>query len=207
MKKDWWVPLTGVGFILFAIVTVALTGEPPSVDDGAKEIVEHYVDNKDALMISAFTQAFALVLLVYFASYLRKVLRAAEGEDGILSPLALIGATIMAAGLAVDGTLTLTLAETADDIDASAVLALQALWDNDFVPIAVGTMIFTSSVGLAIVLHGALPKWLGWVLLVLTVIAVTPLGFVSFLGMLLWVLVASILLTLRNRKAGAAPAA
>jgi len=80
MKKDWWVPLTGVGFILFAIVSVVLSGEPPSVDDSAKEIVEHYVDNKDTIMISVFTGAFAVVLLVYFASYLRKVLRAAEGR-------------------------------------------------------------------------------------------------------------------------------
>jgi hypothetical protein len=63
---------------------------------------------------------------------LRKVLRAAEGEGGMLSAVALAGATVMAVGAAIDATISFTLAETADNIEPTAVQALQALWDNDF---------------------------------------------------------------------------
>ena len=36
--------------------------------------------------------------------------------------------------------------------------------------------------GLSIVLYGALPKWLGWIAILLGVIGLTPIGFFAFLG-------------------------
>ena len=61
--------------------------------------------------------------------------------------------------------------------------------------------------GLSIVRHGALPQWLGWVAILLAVIGMTPVGFVGFLGSAVWVLIVSVMLSMRARSAQAPPPA
>ena len=147
--------------------------------------------------------------LVFFGGHLRRVLAAAEGPGGMLSAIAFAGTVVMALGIAIDMTISIALAEAAEDVEPAAVQALQALWDNDFVPIALGIELFLLSTGLAIVRHGGLPKWLGWVALVLALLGMTPLGFAAFLGGAVWILTASILLAVRARAGagGGAPPA
>jgi hypothetical protein len=202
LNKESLAPLTGVAFILVAIVAVVLSGgEPPGADDPVREIVDHYVDNKDSIMAGAFVGGLAAALLIFFAGYLRKVLSAAEGESGFLSALVLVGAAIMALGLTIDGTISIALAESAEDIDPTGVQALQALWDNDFLPIALGSIVFFFSAGISIVLTGALPKWLGWVAILFGILGFTPVFFIGLLGGALWILVVSIMLAMRARPA------
>jgi hypothetical protein len=205
MNREWWVPLTGVAFIVVAIVGFAIGGEPPDADSPAQEIVDHYVDNEGSVMAGAALGGIAASLLVFFAGYLRKVLSAAEGPGGVLSAVALVGAAILAVGAALDATLSFALAETAEDIEPASVQTLQALWDNDFMPFAVGNQILFLAAGLSIVRHGALPKWLGWVAIVLGVIAVTPIGFAAFIGGAIWIAIVSVILSLRLRSGTAQP--
>ncbi len=205
-NKMWLVPLTGVAFIVIAILSFVISGEPPDVKDNTpQEIVDHYVDNKDSVMIGAAVATFAGAVLVFFFGYVRKILRAAEGENGMLSLVAFAGAVIGATGIAIDSMISFVLAEAADDIDPIAVQSLQALWDNDFLPIALGITLMLSASGLSIVRHGALPKWLGWIAIVLAVVSVTPVGFVAFPGMALWILIVSVMLTLRARAQAPPP--
>jgi hypothetical protein len=192
VKKEWLVPLTGVVFVALGVVGFSVGGEPPDADEPVREIIDHYVDNKDSVRIGALAAGLAVLSLIFFGGYVRKVLAAAEGPGGMLSALALVGTTI-----------TLSLAEAVEDIDPAAVQALQALWDNDFIPIALGTLVFLLSTGISIVRYGALPKWLGWVAILLAVVGPTPIGFASFLGGGIWILVVSVLLALRARSAGA----
>ena len=206
MNKNLIAPLTGVAFIIFAIVSIVLSGEPPNVKDNtAQEIVKHYADNKDEIMLSTISTGIALTSLIFFAGYLRKVLSAATGAGSMLPGIVLVGASILAVGIAIDSTIAFALADAADDVDPGAVQALQMLWDNDFVPIGLGIVVFLLSAGLAIVQTGALPKWLGWVAIVLAIVGLTPVGFAAFLLGAVWVLVVSILLTMRA-NATAAPA-
>jgi hypothetical protein len=194
------VPLTGVAFIAVAIIGFIVGGEPPDVDsNSAQEIADHYVDNKDSVQTGSALVVIGVAFFLFFAGYLRKVLRAAEGESGMLSALVLAGATAMAVGAAIDATISFALADAADKIEPTAVQALQALWDNDFFPLALGSGVFLLASGLSIVLHGALPRWLGWIAILLALISFTPLGFVGFLGGAIWILVVSVLLTLRAR--------
>jgi hypothetical protein len=208
-NKGWLLPLTGLLFVVLAIIGFAVSGEPPDAKDPAQEIVAHYVDNENSVIFGAALVGFAAVALVFFAGYLRTVLRAAEGEGGMLSALTLAGAAIMAVGAALDATISFSLAEAADDIEPAAVQALQALFDNDFMPIAVGTVVFLLSTGIAIARYGVLPRWLGWIAIVLAVVGLTPLGFAAFLGSGVWIAIVSVLLALRARStpASAAPSA
>jgi hypothetical protein len=193
--------LTGVAFVVVAVVAGIISGEPPDAGSPVQEIVDHYQDNKTAIEVGAFVAVAAGVLLVFFGAYLRSVLGAAERPGGWLSSLVLVGTAIVAVGLAIDVTISIALAEAVDDIDPAAVQALEALWDNDFVPLALGTLIFLISTGASILRHAALPKWLGWVALVLAVIGFTPLGFVAFIGTGIWIVVVSVMLALRARPA------
>jgi hypothetical protein len=202
--KEWLAPLTGVAFVVVLIVGFAIGGEPPGADEGAQEVVDFYADNKDSVQVGAAMAAIAGTFLIFFAGYLRKVLRAAEGETGMLSLVAFIGAVTIAIGAAIDGMLSFAMAEAAEDVEPGAVLALQTLWDNDFMPLALGVQVLLVASGISIARHGPLPKWLGWVAIVFGVIAVTPIGFVSAMVAALWILVVSILLAVRARGGGAA---
>jgi len=199
VKREWLIPLTGALFVALLILSFVVGGEPPDADEPVQEIVDHYVDNDVEIWISALIGGLAAVSLVFFGAYLRKVFSAAEGPGGMLSPLMLVGAAIMAVGAGIDMTILVALAEAADDIDPAAVQALQALWDNDFVPIAIGIEVLFISVGLATVKYGVLPKWLGWFVLVLAVVGLTPVGFIAFPLGGLWVIVVSVLLAVRAR--------
>ena len=205
-RNEWLIPLTGVAFVVLAIITLVISGgEPPEAKEGAQKIVDHYVDNKDEIQISSLISTIAAAVLIFFFGYLRKVLRAAEGENGMLSLVAFSGAVILGIAIAIDSTISFALSEAADDIEPAAAQALQALWDNDFMPFALGSIVVLLGSGLSIVRHGALPKWLGWVAIVLGVISMTPVGFVGFLGAAVWIVIVSVILTMRARAAAAPP--
>jgi hypothetical protein len=48
-----------------------------------------------------------------------------------------------------------------------------------------------------------MPKWLGWVALILAVIGFTPIGFIALLGTGVWIVIVSVLLAVRARPATA----
>jgi hypothetical protein len=207
MSKHWWAPLTGVAFVVLVIIGGAVQGEPPDVDKAVEPIVAYYTDDADSIRIGTLLIAWGLVAWLFFAGIVRRALRTAEGEGRVLSAVSFAGAVILATGGAIDGTISFALAENADDIEPAGVQALSALWENDFLPFIVGIGTFMLATGLSIVRHGALPKWLGWFAIVLGVLAVTPIGFVAFLGGGLWVIAASVVLTLQERRTADPPAA
>src|SRR5215208_5046907 len=199
----WLVPLAGVGFVVLGIISFAVQGEPKSADDPVNEIVDFYLDNKDSILVAQVIGAIAGLLLIAFGAYLAKVLRAADEGSWVLPLLPLVGFVIMDIGFAIDGTILIALAEAADDIEPSSVQTLQALWDNDFLPIALGVMVFLFSFGIAAVRSGALPKWLGWVAILLGIVAlIPPIGFASFIGGALLIVIVSVLLAVRTRREG-----
>jgi hypothetical protein len=203
-SKEWLVPLlTGVGFVVLGILSFVIGGEPKSADDPVREIVDFYVDNKDSLRVASFLGVAAVLLLIFFGAYLRRVLHAAGGDEEILSLVAFLGLVVVAVGFAIDITITIALVEAADDIAPAGVQALQALWDNDFVPLALGSLMFLWATGLAVIRTGVLPKWLGWVMIAFGVVGLTPIGFVAAAGAAILVLVLSIVLSLRARSAPA----
>ena len=203
--KGWLVPLTGVVFLVVVIVGFTISGEPPDPkDDSAQKIVDFYVDNKSSLMAGTYLEALAAALLVFFGAHLREVLRVAAGGKDFLSTAAFAGLLLIAVGFTVDGSINLALAETAEDIEPAGVQALAALFHNDFIPFAVGSVVFLVAMGISVLQHGALPKWIGWIALVLAVIAFTPIGFFAFIGSGILIAVMGVTLAIRGRAKPAA---
>lgn len=176
-------PLSGVAVLILLFVGFALTGDPPdATEKPAGEVVKFYADQGDAALAGLVLIGLGLTLFVFFGSYMRGLLATAESEDGVLPRVAFAGTVIIAAGFSFDSALILTLHEGAKDIGSAGVQALSVLYANDFVPMATGMFMFLIGVGVPILRTGALPKWLGVVALLLAVTAVTPTGFVAFVG-------------------------
>ena len=204
-KNHWWVPLTGVLFVIVAIIGAIVQGEPPGADEPVQEIVSHYSDNDARVKVGSLLIAIAAALFVFFAGFMRKRLDAASGGRSMLPAVALVGAGIFAAGAAIDSMIAFALSERVGDIEPTAVQALQALWDNDFMPMALGLNLFFLAIGLASLRYGSMPKWLAGIAVLLGIVALTPVGYVAFLGGALWILGVGILLALRDRKGGVGP--
>jgi len=200
MSKGRLAPLTGVAFVVLAIIAFVIGGEPPDPsEDSAQKIVDFYKENKDAQIPSAILGAIAGTLFVFFGGCVRRVLRDAEGPGGILSAVAFAGTIIFATGLAIDGAISFALADTIDKLDPVGAQALSALYSYDFVVFALGLQLFLLAMGISVVRHRALPSWLGWIAIVLGVLAMTPIGFFVFLATGILVLVISVMLTMRAR--------
>jgi hypothetical protein len=204
-SKEWLVPLTGILFAVLLIVSFIVQGDLKDASHSAADVKQWYVDNKDAAEVSAFIGAVAAGALIFYGGYLRKVF---DGAGAMLSILPLIGLTVVAVGGAIDGMILFATAERAKDLPPESVRTLQTLWDNDFLPLFVGTLVFNWAVGFAVLRSGALPRWMGWAGIVFGVLSLAgPIGFVGAIGAALWVIVSSIMLSIRARgSASATPA-
>jgi hypothetical protein len=196
--KLGWVPLTGLAFIVLLIVSFALGGSPPNpADDSVEEIVDFYSD--DARMFGAALQTIAAALLIFFASYLYRRFSAAGAQASAI--LILVGAVTTAIGIAIDGTITFALGEYADDLEPGAVEALSALWNSDFLPLALGMFVFLMGFGVAIVRHGELPRWMGWVAIVAALTAISPAFPVAAICAVLLIAISAVMFARRERSA------
>ena len=203
MKR--WTPLTGVAFVILLVISFIVSGSTPDPDDSAQKVVSFYKDNDTKEIVSALIGAYAALFFVFFAGVLRGTLRRAEPEPGTLSVITFGGAVLAAVGALIFAALSFTLGDLADKLDPSAMQALNALSGDFFFPLSVGVSAFQIASGIATVRWGPLPKWLGWVGIVIGVVAVTPAGFFALLVSLAWVLVASIVLATRAEPVAVQP--
>ena len=205
--SKWFPPFTGVIFVaLFVVILILIGMGQDATDKTAQEIVTHYQDNNTKESIGSILIAFASVFILYFGGWLRRMLRDAEGPDGILSTVVFGAAVVFSAGAAIGGSIHLALADLADDIDPIALQAINGI-DFDmffFFPVGLGTMILAT--GISAVRHGSLPRWLAWVGVVVGVLFFSPVFWVDFVAAPLWILIVSIIGISRATRSEAAPA-
>jgi hypothetical protein len=203
MSSKLVAPLTGILFVALAIAAFVVSGETPGTDDSRREIISFYLENDSEMAISGALLALACVALAFFLAALRQALRAAAGDDGLLSTVTLLGGLMIIVGASIFAGIAFTLGDAADELPASAILTLNALNSDLFFPVAVGTAVFNLGLGLAVLRHGGLPRPLGWVAAVIGVAGVTPLGFFAFLATGIVIVWTSIVLA---RRASTTPA-
>jgi hypothetical protein len=179
----WFPPFCGVIFaVLFAVVAILIGSGEDATKKTAQEVVDHFKDRETRDGIAVVLIGFACVFILYFGGWLRRVLRDAEGPDGILSTVVFGAAVVFSAGAAIAGSVHLALVDLADDIDPVALQAINGI-DYDmffFFPVGLGTVILAT--GISALRHGALPRWFAWVSVVLGVLSFTPALFIGFLG-------------------------
>jgi hypothetical protein len=187
-------PLTGVVFAVIFYVAVALTGDEPEADAGAAKAVKYWSDNDSKEIAVSIGGVLAVVFFVWFAGTLRSRLLEAEGGAGRLANTAWAGALIFSTGLLTLVAISFTAADTAGDVPPTVTQTLSALNSDLFFPAAGGGALLYLGTGVAALRTLALPKWLGWVSIVLGVVCFTPAGFVPFLLLGLWTAADSVIL-------------
>ncbi len=200
-------PLTGVVFFGLILALFILSGSQPDVKDSTTKIVSFWHDHKTKEQVAAVLGGLAVLFFLWFAGSLRASLRELEGSRGRLSAIAFAGAIVYAAGGAVASMIQFTVADAVDHVPPTVTQTLSALNNDDFLPFVAGGAVMLLATAVVTLRHGGLPKWLAWVAILLAVVSFTPVGFVGFLGTLIWVLVVSIALYLRQPQASDAPRA
>ena len=209
MLHDWrrWAPLTGLISAVLGVAggAIEIVTNPPGSDASGKEVVAFYSSQGGPQLLAAALLALAFVFFVFFAGSLRTHLRQAPNLEA-LSTIALAGAVVETVGQTIGAGYVWTLAQDAGHLDASAAQALNALNNNAVATNTAGIIVFGIAAGLAILRGRVLPHWLGWVAIAMAVVVVTPLEGFSFLALVVWMLIVSILMWLRGGQARRDPA-
>lgn len=200
--SDRWgrlAPLTGV---LFAVVGVAAGisggGESPEANASAVKVIAYYTSHRSEVETSSILFAVAFLIGIFFSGALRSYLRrtpAAEGAAAIVP----VGAAIMAVGAVLGGGMEYGLARNISHLSPAAAQAVNVVNNEIFLPLLVGVCVFSLASGVAILRGAALPKWLGWVAIVMGIAALIPPAFFPVVIVLvIWSIVVSILMYRRS---------
>jgi hypothetical protein len=189
-----WVPLTGILFVVLAVLAFIVSGETPGTEDSPQEILDYYKDNDSDMIWASSLLGWAAVSFLFFLGVLRTMLRATETGPGWLSAVAFGGGLLLAAGMLSFAGFGFALGDTADDLTPEAAQALNSLNSDFFFLVAGGLGTLMIALGILSIRSRVLPAWLGWIALVIGIVAITPLGFFAFLVFLLWTVVVSVVL-------------
>ena len=181
-------------FGLIFTVAVFGSGSTPDANAGPAKVLKYWTDHDGQQIAWSIAGVVATVFFIWFAGTLRSRLIEAEGGTGRLAATAYAGAVLFAAGLLAALGINFTVADTAGDLTPAATQALSALSSDFFFPLVGGVALLYLPTAVATLRCGALPRWLGWVSLVMGLVAFTPVGWVPFLLTGVWTIVVSVIL-------------
>jgi hypothetical protein len=212
-----WSSLSGLVFVVLAVVGSALLFDGPS-DSSPAKMTSWYTSssNRAHVNIGWILTGLGLFALIWFVAALRERVRESEQaspEQGtFLSTIVLVGGTVYIAvamaGVAVaDGIKTMS-----DDTYNHTVYSgvIHAASDASYLLVVTGgaamaALIFATSI--AVRRYAILPRWVSWFGFAAGVAAIASIIFFTMLFWLLWVAVASVALFLAVRSEVAVPKA
>lgn len=197
-----WLALSGVGAALLFAVSFFSAGGTPNDNASAATVVSYYRDHRGGTQVTALLAVIAAVLLILFAVRLRELLRDDGADGAFLANAAFGGAVILAAGTLLDSAFTFALVRTSHLGFAVPAQTLNVLSSDDFYIVFGGIAILLLAAGIATVRRPALPRWLGWVAIMIGIISLAgPFGFVGALLSIIWLFVVAILIFRKDRVA------
>ena len=195
--------ILGTAFAAVFVAVFALGGESPEETAPAADVIAYFQDHASQVRLGAFVLVIAAVLLLFFAGGLREAL---EGDQGSapgkgLPTVAFGGAVAYAMSLAVMAVSALALVTAADSGNPDAVTTLNILDNKTFLLFMVGLSAMMLGTGLPGLQAAVLPRWLGWVSIVLGVLAPAgPGGFAAFFAFPFWVVAVGVGLARRSAE-------
>lgn len=148
------------------LVTIAIEesrGLPPRPNASGETIAKYFIDNRVSIIATYFTFTIALIFFALWLSALWTMLRRAEGGQGMMSAIVLVGG-LMALGAALVEITFWSAAANRADKGISPELA-RTLFDlgGPFFAAWVGLMILVFGGTVIIFRTGIFPRWVGWV--------------------------------------------
>jgi hypothetical protein len=201
-----FVPLSGVLGVLLLFAAFAVAGSTPNGKASVATIVSFYAEHRTAETVSGVLLSLgALAFLIFSATFAARLRNTETGGHGV-SELCLAGAVVLVVGLTVYAGLSVAIADEVGHVQGSALQGLNVLADDAVFVflITVGTSAFLLGAASAVLTGSLLPRWLGWLAVVLAVIGVIPshvlggtldhVGFAAFIGLGVWTVIVSIIL-------------
>lgn len=194
-----WGPLAGALTAVLIIISFVSGNSTPDDNATGQHVIQWYTAHHNQRILSDVLVGLAMFFLVLFAATLTRHIRRG---DRWLATGALGGAVATAIGFTCLLGFDLVLATATKDLTATSAQTLNMLENDFFLPAVLGFGLFGVLGGLAVVAGRILPVWMGWVLLAIGIAAlVPPISWFAFLATLLWVLVASIWMTVQGPPA------
>jgi hypothetical protein len=192
-------PLAGfVSILLFVIgVFVIESGDTPDEEATGAEVATYLADSINTLGTGAVLWGVGIIALIWFLDGLRTHILPASGQLARLTyGFGFAAALFLLASIMPDVAGAISSDTLERNLDGGAAEAIGSLGDGFFVAAELMLAGFFFAVGLAAIRARALPAWLGWISLVLVVIAlIPPIGWaVVIFAFPLWVLLVSALL-------------
>jgi hypothetical protein len=197
-------PLTGLLFVGLTLAGVAMSNNTPSSDASGASVIAFYEAHRNSQRVSDILLVFASLFLVFFAGSLRGYLRRKPAAEAA-SALVPVGAALLAVGLTVVSGIDYALADVPSHLGAGAAQALNVLDNDVFFTVLVGGGVFGIASAVAILRGATLPKWLGWVAVVLGIAMMTPAFWLAGIVLFVWVLIVSTLIYVRSGSTTATP--
>lgn len=196
-------PLSGlvsVILMLAAAVVIGLFEYMPSAETIAGAIAA----NAGNVAIGGYLGTLSSFFLIWFAGSLMEELRRHE-QGTRLSGLALAGGVAAGVGLGI-GFLTLQVAGTragvAGGLDPVGAVTLYDLATNiEGVLLGIGLAVTIAATAVVGLRRGAFPAWFNWISVVLTIVLLSPFGYMGVYLVPVWLAVTSVWLYLRGRSA------
>ena len=187
--------LAGPVFAIVFLVATALAGSTPDEKSSGTKVISYYLDHDTSTLSGAFGGPVLALLLLLFFSQLRSVARASALGAGAGPTVMIGGAVVWASGLLIGSWLDLALVASAKHHQEGVAQTLNVLSAADWIPFIAGIAVTLVGAGMTVMSTGVLPRWMGWVALVVGVIALAgPGGFLGFFLSPLWILVAGVML-------------
>ena len=202
--------LSGVLAVVAFVVAVVIdeASGPPAGDATGAEIASYLNDNVYALAFAALAWGIGTIFLLVFMDELRERLAASPRFARVGFPLGLGAAVLLLASwLPEVGGALASREELHRELEPGAAEVFSSIGTGFFFGGELLLAGFLLAVGLATVATRVLPVWLGWVTLVLGVVAlVPPVGWaVVVFAFPLWLLLVSALLWRSSRPATLQP--
>ena len=200
--------LSGIVFVVLGLAALFVPGAPPARDGSAESIAKYFLDN-DKIKVAAILFGFALIFGAWWLGSFWRVISRLESGGPRLAFIAAAG-FIGALGVTSVGQAMFTVPEMRPGLAGSTEFA----YEFAYVAFGLGAAFIAAhmlALAALTLRSGFLPKWMGWLALASSMICVVgtisagtqseffaSFQWVGYLTWLLWVLLASVLLSMRK---------
>lgn len=166
---------SGIVFFALVLASAFVAPIPPSVTASASEITSYYGQNRNAVLLGGVFGSLAAMSLLWFAAHLRHVLQRAEGGAEKFSPIVygtgLIVATVGLLAALPSTTMAFMVDQAGATESGALMIALNNATQICFSLLAFPGALFAGTAGWAMVRGELARPWLGWLGMVIGVIA------------------------------------
>ena len=204
-------PLAGIVAVVLFVVGVAVVEGAGAPDENAspQDYLRYYQEDDDIILLGGVIFQLGAVFFLWFLGHLRARLALAEGGVQRLTAIAYGGGLI-----ATTCALLLPGPDEAgalsnEDITPDAAVALNNFGDAFFVGAEFAAAGLLAATGLLVLATRVLPRWLGWLSLVVALwLLIAPVGWAALIfAVPIWTIIVSVLLFVRPTVAEPTPSA